>query len=93
MKLINLQQNIRKRPLDVYILGCILSDTPVAIQGSYIERGWNQLRAFRNEKWILEWRVNSELTHWDRATHTCVGDLTITGSDNGLSPGRRQAII
>ena len=26
-------------------------------------------------------------------THICVGKLTITGSDNGLSPGRRQAII
>ena len=26
-------------------------------------------------------------------THICVGDLTIIGSDNGLSPGRRQAII
>ena len=26
-------------------------------------------------------------------THTCVGILTIIGSDNGLSPGRRQAII
>ena len=26
-------------------------------------------------------------------THTCVDKLTITGSDNGLSPGRRQAII
>ena len=25
--------------------------------------------------------------------HICVGKLTITGSDNGLSPGRRQAII
>ena len=25
-------------------------------------------------------------------THICVGNLTITGSDNGLSPGRRQAI-
>ena len=23
----------------------------------------------------------------------CVGNLTIIGSDNGLSPGRRQAII
>ena len=33
------------------------------------------------------------LSHWGRATHICVGDLTITGSDNGLSPGRRQAII
>ena len=26
-------------------------------------------------------------------THKCVGKLTIIGSDNGLSPGRRQAII
>ena len=27
------------------------------------------------------------------STHICVGKLTIIGSDNGLSPGRRQAII
>ena len=33
------------------------------------------------------------LTHWGRATKKCVGKLTIIGSDNGLSPGRRQAII
>ena len=26
-------------------------------------------------------------------THICVNKLTIIGSDNGLSPGRRQAII
>ena len=25
--------------------------------------------------------------------HICIGNLTIIGSDNGLSPGRRQAII
>ena len=35
----------------------------------------------------------NELIHWGRATHICVGKLTIIGSDNGLSPGRRQAII
>ena len=33
------------------------------------------------------------LTHWGRVTHIWVGNLTIIGSDNGLSPGRRQAII
>ena len=33
------------------------------------------------------------LTHWGRVTHICVGKQTIIGSDNGLSPGRRQAII
>ena len=34
-----------------------------------------------------------KLTHWGRVTHLCVSKLTIIGSDNGLSPGRRQAII
>ena len=34
-----------------------------------------------------------QLTHWGWVTHICVGKLTIIGSDNGLSPGRRQAII
>ena len=33
------------------------------------------------------------LTHWGRVTHICVSKLTIIGSDNGLSPSRRQAII
>ena len=34
-----------------------------------------------------------KLTHWGRVTHICFGKLTIIGSDNGLSPERRQAII
>ena len=34
----------------------------------------------------------SNLTHWGRETHICVSGLTSIGSDNGLSPGRRQAI-
>ena len=33
------------------------------------------------------------LSHWGRVTHICVSDLTSIGLDNGLSPGRRQAII
>ena len=33
------------------------------------------------------------LTHWGRVTHVCVGNLTIIGPGNGLSPGRRQTII
>ena len=36
---------------------------------------------------------HNELTHWGRVTHICVNKLAIIGSDNGLSPGRRQAII
>ena len=35
----------------------------------------------------------SSLTHWGRVMHICVGKLTILASDNGLSPGRHQAII
>ena len=34
-----------------------------------------------------------ELTHWGRVTHICVNTQTIVGPDNGLSPGRHQAII
>ena len=33
------------------------------------------------------------LTLWGLVTDICVGTPTIFGSDNGLSPGRRQAII
>ena len=47
-----------------------------------------------------EWHIYGEnvniaaiLTHWGRVTHICVSELTIIGSDNGLSPGRHQAII
>ena len=35
----------------------------------------------------------SQLIHWGRVTHICVSELTVTGSDNGLSHGQRQAII
>ena len=42
---------------------------------------------------LHDWKLVVVLTHWDRVTHICVGKLTIIGSDNGLSPGRRQAII
>ena len=37
------------------------------------------------------WR--NELTYWGRVTHIWVSKLPTIGSDNGLSPGRRQTII
>ena len=43
--------------------------------------------------WIWVLTVKYVLTHWGRVTQICVGELTIIVSDNGLSPGRRQAII
>ena len=47
-----------------------------------------QLLMFRQRN-----QAPSELTHWGRVTHVCVSKLTIIGSNNGLSPDRRQAII
>ena len=58
-------------------------------------------------KWILDHILNHErhishrsqpvgcifVTHWGRVTHICVINLSIIGSDNGLSHGRRQASI
>ena len=34
-----------------------------------------------------------KLTHLGLVTHICIGNLTIIGSDNGLLPDWRQAII
>ena len=33
------------------------------------------------------------ISHWGRVTHISVGNINSIGSENGLSPGRRQAII
>ena len=50
------------------------------------------LWAEHNDKqWIP--LTKSPLTHWGRVTHTCVSKPAIIGSDDGLSPDRRQAII
>ena len=42
---------------------------------------------------LVTWSTQMALTHWGRVRHICVSKLTIIGSDNGLSPGRCQAII
>ena len=39
------------------------------------------------------YQISWILTHWGQVTHICFSKLTIFGSDNGLLPGRRQAII
>ena len=56
--------------------------SPVLVQESNIIVAADILR-------LLLWL----LTHWGRVPHICVGNLTIIGSDNGLTPGRHQAII
>ena len=42
---------------------------------------------------FFKMKKKKSLTHWGRVTHICVDDLTIIGSDNGLSPWRHQALI
>ena len=39
------------------------------------------------------WHFSHHLTHWGWVTHICICNLTPIGSDNGLTPGRCQAII
>ena len=51
--------------------------------------GYHDIRNHRQHHCVF----NTLLTHWGRVTHIYVGNLTIIGSDNGLSPDRRQAII
>ena len=56
----------------------------------------NNRSIFYNEniriKPFLSNGIRAALIHWGRVTHLCVDKLTIIGSDNGLSPGQRQAI-
>ena len=55
--------------------------------GSIYRRRWSVTFALDifNNKWIP--------SRWDRVAHICVSKLTIIDSDDGLSPGRRQAIF
>ena len=48
---------------------------------------------YSNLNSILSYEEKVKLTHWGRVTHICVSKIAIIGSNNGLSPSRRQAII
>ena len=54
---------------------------------------WSRLQVFPSINGLNNSYSTITLTHWGRVKHICVSRLTIIGSDNGLSPGRRQAII
>ena len=49
--------------------------------------------AFENVLCEADYGPECVKTPWDRLTHICVSKQIIIGSDNGLSPGRRQAIL
>ena len=70
--------------------------------------GYIYIQAYRRYKYLyatLAYHINTcegtnlmypswtTLAHWGRVTHICVSDLIIIGLDNGLLPGRCQAII
>ena len=64
---------------------------------NFIEVGSKGVQGTMIQDWFMSWlgalTGGKPLTHWGRVTHICVGKLTTIGSDNGLSPGWRQAII
>ena len=70
-------------------------NTPEAHLESWLlhDKGINSLWSNNTLRNQWSWSTLNHLTHWGRVMHICVGNLTIIGSDNGLSPGRRQAII
>ena len=64
------------------------------VHGQYHSYWWpGDARSQSNSSYGTDIVIPEYLTHWGRVTHKCVGNLTIIGADNGLSPGRRQAII
>ena len=99
---------ILRRNDDVIIASCVnwahvfVPLIPEKCRGRYFTKDWLLLwmPVFRDAisqtpfSNAFSWMKMYELwlTHWGRVTHICVGNLTIIGSDNGLSPGRRQAI-
>ena len=52
-----------------------------------------KLKEFAKTSNFLILKITLVTPHWGRVTHICISKLTITGSDNGLSSGRRQTII
>ena len=68
-----------------YKQGLFFHPENICYLGHYgTEKWWQIFPKIDAAKWV---------THWGRVTHICVSKLNIIGSDNGLSPGRRQAII
>ena len=64
---------------------------PILSRGNHVDiHGIMCGQADERYNFRFDWLI---LTHWGRVTHICVSKLTIIGSDNGLSPDRRQAII
>ena len=77
---------------------------PGSVEGGH--NAWYHRRDLAIKLKLMLWFQNSPLStmmilnfdsgvliHWGWVTHICVANVTTIASDNGLSPGRRQAII
>ena len=82
--------------------GFVVFDDEKSVQNVLNNKGvslwkylWDWIVRYRNDHddGRVTYKGFLSLTHWGRVTHICVSNPTITGSDNGLSPGRPQAII
>ena len=71
-------------------IGTNFSEIVIEIQTFSLKKMRLKMSSAKRRPFCLGLNV---LTHWGRATHICFSKLTIIVSDNGLSPGRRQAII
>ena len=63
---------------------------PIMFTGSYLNLSYENIVPDNAMYILVNWYVS---THWGRVPHECVNNLITIGSDNGLSPGRHQAII
>ena len=80
-------------PFDDVIMDTCPSSRSLAKQKRGSALSMRLIHIFDNINMFYSSLTITLLTHWGRVTHICVSELTIIGSDNGLSPGRRQAII
>ena len=79
---------IKRYVFIVFKKGCPIRQYIWAHVGNTVMLSQTKIYVFRKQLSLIH-----GLTHWGRVMHICVGKLTIIVSDNGLSPGRRQAII
>ena len=68
----------------------LLDETRIHISRAVDIRGNNSLGG---QSWFVVRAIWHFLTNWGRVTHIGVCKITTVGSDNGLSPGRGQAVI
>ena len=77
----------------VYFLISVVPIENIFIQGNLFENVVCKMPNIWSRLSAKNYTATFPLAHWGRETHICIGNLAIIGSDNGLSPGQRQAII